>query len=250
MGGQGGRLLRKQLLRNPRKAVVPFHRQSFDFTCGPACLIMAMRHFEPALASGRELEVDLWREANLVEAYASSRQGLALAAHRRGFSVRTQGNAETIELVDCLGLDPSLENRKVAVALHRDLKRRCRQAQIPDAVKPVSLSDVVEWLARAWIPIVLVDARLVGDVEVPHWVLVTGIDPHTVTFHDPLAHAGNTNAPRREFAKRLGFKGTSCAVVIEGQPQASRGEPPRIPGSSRAAPSNKLHLHSNAALSA
>src|SRR3989304_6016774 len=131
VGGQGGRLLRKQLLRNPRKAVVPFHRQSFDFTCGPACLIMAMRHFEPALASGRELEVALWREATLGEAYASSRQGLALAAHRRGFSVRTQGNAETIELADRLGLDPSLENRKAARAPPRGLKRRGRQEQIP-----------------------------------------------------------------------------------------------------------------------
>jgi len=120
------------------RLAVPFHKQTFDFTCGPACLIMAMRYFDSTLEHTSELEIDIWRESNLVEAYATSRQGLALAAHRRGFRVLTQGNAEAIELLDCLGLGLNEENRKVALALHQDLKDRCRREKVPDTIQPTT----------------------------------------------------------------------------------------------------------------
>lgn len=217
MGGQGARVLKERRSHRPHASAVPFHHQSLDFTCGPACLVMAMRSFDPAVQATRELEIDIWREANLVEAYASSRQGLALAAHRRGFRVRTQGSAETIELLECLGLPLAEENRAVARALHEDVKGRCREAGIPDRVSGVSLDDISNWLALSWVPLVLVDARLVTDEEVPHWVVVTACDRGFVTFHDPLASEGDSQRPAEEFASLLGFGGVSCAVVVEGR---------------------------------
>ena len=198
----------------PSRLAVPFHKQTFDFTCGPACLIMAMRYFDSRLEHTRELEIDIWRESNLVEAYATSRQGLALAAHRRGFRAFTQGNAETIELLDCLGLALNEENRKVASTLHLDLKDRCRREKIPDTMQSVSLHDLSSWLTHGWVPLVLVDARLVGEEEAPHWVVITGIEDAHVTFHDPLAAAGNTVGSASEFEGWLGFRGTSCAVIV------------------------------------
>jgi len=217
VGGQGARVLKERRPRHPQVSSVPFHPQSFDFTCGPACLLMAMRHFDPSLEATRELEVDLWREANLVEAYASSRQGLALAAHRRGFQVRTQGNAETVELLDHLRLDLDEPNRDVAVALHEDVRRRCRAARIPDEVSRVKLNAVRGWLSKGWIPLVLVDARLVGDEAAPHWVVVTGVGGDRVVFHDPLASRGGRTRRAAEFRRRLGFRGVSCAVIVEGR---------------------------------
>ncbi len=217
MGQQSPRVLKG--LSSVRD-VVPFYRQSFDFTCGPACLIMAMRCFDPGLAPTREIEIDLWREANLVGAYATSRQGLALAGRRRGFRVRTKGNVETIELVDCLDLSLSPEDRAVAASLHEDLKARCEKAGVPDTVGPVSLKDIEVWLGAGWVPLVLVDARLVRDEALPHWVVVTACGPEAVTFHDPLGSEGNTVASVQEFQKWLGFKGTSCAVVLEGLQQS------------------------------
>ncbi len=196
---------------------VPFLHQSFDFSCGPACLIMAMRRYRPNLRASRELELDIWRESNLVEAYATSRQGLALAAHRRGFRVRTQGNVESVGLLDCLGLKLSPESRAVAVALHRDLKRRCRASGIRDSTGPVRPADMVRWLRRGWTPIILVDSRLVGDEALPHWVVVTRWDPTTVTIQDPLARMGNTVVASDDLSRWLGFRGTQCAVVVEGR---------------------------------
>jgi hypothetical protein len=46
---------------------VPFYRQRFEFTCGAACLMMAMKYFDPSLKLTKDLEIDIWREANLVE---------------------------------------------------------------------------------------------------------------------------------------------------------------------------------------
>lgn len=196
---------------------VPFYHQSRDFTCGPACLIMAMRAFDPSIGATRELEIDLWREANMVEAYASSRQGLALAAHRRGFRVRTVGNVENIELLDCLGLDIGKENLKVARALHADLKGRCAKEGIADERRRVSVRDIGKWVAAGEVPLVLVDARLVGDEPLPHWVVPVAVRKRSVIYNDPLARRGGCRAGSDTFKEHIGFGGTSCAVVVEGK---------------------------------
>jgi len=208
MGGQGAHVL--------TSLEVPFYHQSFDFTCGPASLIMALGHFDPKLAPTRELEIDIWREANLVEVYAASRQGLALAAHRRGFRVRTQGNAKAIELLECLGLAIADENRAVATALHEDLKERAARAGIKDEIKPVTLQDIEAWLHRGWVPLILIDARLTGDEAIPHWVVPTGITTQDVVLHDPDQQTGNLAVRREAFERWLGFDGVSCAVIVEG----------------------------------
>ncbi len=204
----------------------PFFRQHFDFTCGPASLIMAMARYQPRLRAGPELEVDLWREANLVEAYATSRQGLALAAYRRGFRVRTAGNAQTVELLENLGLELSPPARSVARKLHQDLQRRCRRARIPETGSRVSCWDLTRWLHRGWTPLVLINATLVGDVDQPHWVVVIQCTHRHVVIHDPLARTGGSRLPRRRFEQGLGYRGLRCAVVVEGL----RGNPASLSG--------------------
>jgi hypothetical protein len=50
---------------------VTFHTQTERFTCGAACLMMAMKYFNPGLKLTRDLEIDIWREANLVEDWST-----------------------------------------------------------------------------------------------------------------------------------------------------------------------------------
>ena len=40
--------------------------QHYDFTCGPACLMMAMKGLDPAFPLTRALEFMLWKEATLI----------------------------------------------------------------------------------------------------------------------------------------------------------------------------------------
>lgn len=35
---------------------VPYYVQTSEFSCGPACVLMVMKHFEPNLKLNRELE--------------------------------------------------------------------------------------------------------------------------------------------------------------------------------------------------
>ena len=64
---------------------VPFYRQHYDFTCGPASLMMVMKYFDNNLHLSKDLETDIWREDNMVEVYGTSRYGLAYSAAVRGF---------------------------------------------------------------------------------------------------------------------------------------------------------------------
>jgi predicted double-glycine peptidase len=241
-------VLEKNIEKDNVALQIPFYRQSYEFTCGPSCIIMAMKYFDRKLYVNQELEIDIWREANLIEAYATSHYGLALAAYKRGFHVRTCGNARSIRLLDtlcrsckvlidresrtvycgiaerpvnvldhrlCLMLDP--ENRKFAIELLHDLQNRCHKIGIPDSIRHIELDDIPEWLENGFVPIVLVDARLVNDENVPHWVVITGMGTGEVTFNDPLASTGGSKVTVHEFLKHFGFNGATAAVILEGK---------------------------------
>ncbi|MCC9000955.1 MAG: GNAT family N-acetyltransferase/peptidase C39 family protein, partial [Candidatus Contendobacter sp.] len=45
---------------------VPYYRQTLDFTCGPAALMMAMKALDPTIELNRSLELRLWREATTI----------------------------------------------------------------------------------------------------------------------------------------------------------------------------------------
>ena len=70
---------------------VPHYRQTLDFTCGAACLMMAMKALDKRLRLDRRLELRLWREATTIFMTSGhggcGPHGLALAAWRRGFAV-------------------------------------------------------------------------------------------------------------------------------------------------------------------
>lgn len=42
---------------------VPYYQQTLDFTCGPACLLMAMKALQPERSMSRAEELQIWREA-------------------------------------------------------------------------------------------------------------------------------------------------------------------------------------------
>ena len=67
---------------------VPHYRQTLEFTCGPAALMMAMKALNRRLRLDRRLELSLWRESTTIFMTSGhggcSPHGMALAAWRRG----------------------------------------------------------------------------------------------------------------------------------------------------------------------
>jgi predicted double-glycine peptidase len=133
---------------------IPFYRQHFDFTCGPACLMMAMKYRDHNLRLGNDLEIDIWREGNLVAVPGTSRFGLAYSAAVRGFSARVTSNTGGLDFVDKINL-------------------------------PLNEPDMEILRDMFHVPVIVTNTRFFSNEDLPHWIAVTGIDDKFMYFNNP-----------------------------------------------------------------
>ncbi len=195
---------------------VPFYRQSLDFTCGPACLMMALRFFDKSIKLNRGVELEIWRESNLVEVWATDRYGLALASHRRGFPTTIMTNSDDFGYAEVVPKYRKNVDRKWLLFFLSDIKRKCQDAGIPEVVKGIGVREIRRHLDEGGIPIVLVDARLLSKEHLPHWIVVKGYEGKSFFINNPLDH------PRKRkekvdsdiMKKSLGFMGYRNIVTV------------------------------------
>ena len=170
----------------PETSPVPFYAQTTEFTCGPACLMMAMKALEPSLHLSRRLELRLWREATSI--YMTSGHGgcspfgLALSAAHRGLKSElfTSGDAEMF--VDSVRNEAK---REVMRIVQEDFLHEIEQLKLPLFSRHLSLVSMRKRVDRGAIAIVLISAyRLTGDKS-PHWVVVSGFDEQFIYIHEP-----------------------------------------------------------------
>ncbi|HEX7046460.1 MAG TPA: GNAT family N-acetyltransferase/peptidase C39 family protein [Gammaproteobacteria bacterium] len=180
--------MEKSLARHlePDMARVPYYRQTTEFTCGPAAIMMAMAAIDPELSLHRRLEFRLWREATTI--FMTSGHGgcgpfgMALAAHHRGFGVKLWVNDR-----DALFLDSvrSEEKKEVIRVVHEDFSEEIEQAGIEVEYRPVTLEELKDEFDLGGIPVVLISSWRIYGERFPHWVVVTGFDERFVYVHDP-----------------------------------------------------------------
>lgn len=210
-GGEGDGPRRRPVAGQPGGFVldIPYYAQTLDFTCGPACLMMAMRYLNPAIELGRTLELMLWKEATLIYMTCGlggcGPFGLALAARRRGYRVTVAAaDGRTAFLYSVR----KPEKRTVIRLVHRELKAQALALGVSLEHSSFPPEEMAEALRRHVVPIVLVNTHRLHGVRVPHWVVVTGLDDEHVYFHDPYEgfyrknnrHAHHVAVPMPEFA--------------------------------------------------
>lgn len=206
---------------------VPYYRQTLEFTCGPAALIMAMKALDPGLKVNRELEITLWRESTTVFMTSGiggcTPFGLALAAVHRGFraSLHTSSGADFF-----LDSVRSPVKKEVIELVQKGFIRELKERHVPISRKTVTLDMLQRRIKAGAIPIVLISSyRIYGD-KAPHWVVVTGYDERFVRVHDPYVdtEAGETlvdslDMPilHKEFSRmtRYGRAGLKAVLFIE-----------------------------------
>ncbi len=213
--------------KRPPVLPVPFYRQTLEFTCGAAALLMALRTFDPSYESSRVSELRLWRESTSIFMTSGhggcGPHGLALAAQRRGFGSSVHGvsdrEAMFVESVR------SEEKRKVIRLVEQDFKEQLAELGVLVDSTAATAEDLRRALASGAIPIVLISLYRLAKERAPHWVTVTGVDDQFVYVHDPwVDHAGertlgeSANLPiaRDEFEgmARYGRRAQQATVLI------------------------------------
>ena len=203
----------------------PYYRQTLDFTCGPAALMMAMKALDPAIELNRTLELRLWREATTIFMTSGhggcGPYGLALSAYRRGFDLEIHVNEDGIFLVDSVR---SPEKKEVMRLVQEDWIEELRHLPIPIQRGSLGVDELRKKNEAGGIPVVLISSYRIYGERFPHWVVVTGFDDHHVYVHDPLvnvdqgatiADSVNLPIPHREFQRMARYgKAAQKAVLI------------------------------------
>ena len=209
----------------PDLSGVPHYRQTLEFTCGPAALMMAMKALNRRLRLDRRLELSLWRESTTIFMTSGhggcSPHGLALAAWRRGFAVELFVNDERPPFLDTVRTP---DKKEVLRLVHQEFLDEIRRTDITVHRHPLSADELSARVAAGAIPVVLISQyRIYGDKE-PHWIIVSGCDQRFIYAHDPYiseAHVTTTDRVsipilRREFElmARYGRSRLQAAIIV------------------------------------
>ena len=168
---------------NPRR--VPYRPQSTEFTCGPACMTMAMAALRPSVAPNLALELRLWRESTTIFMTAGhggcEPLGMAIALARRGFRPTVHVSEEGPYFLDGVR-DP--RKKTVMALVQAEFAIEARALGIP-IEGPISAEGVAEAVAQGAVAIALVSHyRMVGD-KAPHWILIHDLAGRHLYAHDP-----------------------------------------------------------------
>ncbi|MDA0746706.1 MAG: GNAT family N-acetyltransferase/peptidase C39 family protein [bacterium] len=223
--GLSGLRMRKRLEAGASAGLridVPYYAQTLEFTCGPACLMMAMGHFNPTLVRDRSLELKLWKEATLIFMTSGlggcGPFGLAVSARKRGHRTHILlSDRETPFLASVR----SQEKKEVIRLMHANLREEALSLGVTETCGDVTFEEISSALLRGEIPIVLVSTYRLHRVKGPHWVVITGFDNQNVYFHDPFegfytGEARHVNIPISEFMhmRRYGKNLHKCVVFV------------------------------------
>ncbi len=180
--------MQKYLWRPPRLSShpVPYYAQTLPFTCGPACLIMAMAALNPRSDLDRRHELQVWREATsifMTQGHGGcGPRGLALAAWNRGFGVDLWITPDGPLFIQ--GVRQAMK-KQVLSLVHEAFCDALEATRVCQQSRAFDLSDLEAGLKKGGIPLVLISHWRFAKSKSPHWVVVTGIDEHFVFIHDP-----------------------------------------------------------------
>ncbi|POF31626.1 ribosomal protein S18 acetylase RimI-like enzyme [Roseibium marinum] len=208
----------------------PYYSQTTDFTCGPACALMAIRHFDGKFSAGPLQELTLWREATTI--YLATGHGgcgpfgLANALARRGLSTEVRLSPDKPLFVSSVR-DP--EKRKILILVQEGYRAEAKKLGVSRSNRPHDAVTLAKHVCAGAMAIVLISGYRMFGEKVPHWVLVHDADDRHLILHDPwLGHerhespadAANLPVPFAEFDRmaRWGRGGVRAQVLIRKEP--------------------------------
>ncbi len=170
------------------KTAPRYFHQSTDFTCGPACVLMALGWADPGFEPAHALEFRLWRDATTIftasgpggcEVY-----GLAVTMKRYGLQPEIYVSRPGPYFLDTVR---SAEKRRVMQVTQADFRQEAAALDIPSHPIPAGESVLMGAFDAGNVAIVLVSGYHMVRRGLPHWVFAFGREGRHVLVHDPAA---------------------------------------------------------------
>ncbi|MDE0742130.1 MAG: peptidase C39 family protein [Candidatus Poseidoniia archaeon] len=169
---------------------VPHYTQTMDFSCGPACVVMALKYFNFISEMNRDLEVELWRETSSIEMYGAGRYGVSAPLAVRGLNVHIITDNPGLGLIErSKTYVKSLKGSIPYLEFFYDMqKRTCSLNGTTQEIKKPTLQDIREGLQSDRVLFALVSTIIFEeeDEDIPHWIVITGEENGILTVNNPI----------------------------------------------------------------
>lgn len=184
---------------------VPYFKQSYSATCGPASLIMVMKYWNNSIKLSKELEFLIWMKSNPFVFFGGTLQfGLAKIALKMGFKTKIYQKARFSEYHPNL---PTFFN------LYEDIVSfNARRAKIPIYYGHNVLDIISENIAKKIPPIVFLNLKPILGENVLHWLVVTDINEEKVYVNEPYIPLGSSKNLKKDYPIELNIFKKSIAT--------------------------------------
>ena len=166
----------------------PYFHQTTEFTCGPACMMMALAWADPAYRPTAGDEFKLWREATTIFMTSGpggcEPYGVAVTLKRHGLAPEIFVSRPGPYFLDTVRQE---DKRRVMRLAQEEFRREAEQLKIPIHLAPLAESALIETFDKGAAAIVLVSGYRMVRRNVPHWVFAFGRDGQHILVHDPAA---------------------------------------------------------------
>src|ERR1700676_3642001 len=182
------------------QAAPPYFHQTTEFTCGPACIMMALAWADRSLKPAPAFEFQLWRDATTIflasglggcEVY-----GFAGRLKRQGVEPEIHASRTGPYFLETVN---SADKRRVMEVTQAEFRRQARALAIPTHLTPASESVLMRAFDEGKVAIVLISGYQMAGRGQPHWVFAFGRDGRHILLHDPAAN-------KEEHGKRMGVR--------------------------------------------
>jgi ribosomal protein S18 acetylase RimI-like enzyme len=226
--GDKGHALRFEKRLHPQirrlASAPPYFHQTTEFTCGPACMMMALAWADPSFRPSPALEFKLWREATTICMTSGpggcDPYGVAVTLKRHGLAPEIHASRPGPYFLDTVR---SADKQRVIRLVQEEFRLEAAALKIPIHLAPLGESALMEAFDQGAAAIVLLSGYRMVRRNVPHWVFAFGREGRYVLVHDPAAardEDGNAAAaetyavPAAEFDRMTRFGRDDLRVAI------------------------------------
>ncbi len=191
---------------------VPYFKQTVIGSCGPASLMMVLKHHRPEIKISRTLEFRAWMYSQLFPLGMTDAFGLAgFAATRRleALVIKEQRGFDISFNYGYIGWLFNVFMLPVLKFNYDRIRTNALNRGVKEFYEKVDINMIEHFVQNKKPPIVMVDQTGYAPDDnyqdgVLHWVVVTGFDSETVKMNDP--DLGPMVVPKVDFEKALDLR--------------------------------------------